>query len=364
MQSIRHYILTILLATIGGHTPIVAQEHIESMDLDALYQQIDEAISHSAKYVAAREQQIGQVRRSFLTESDPEKRLEQAGQLFSLFKPYKNDSALHYAEVCINLADTLHRQDLTGLYRARLARLCSNADLYVEALEQLRMINKSALDNKGLTAYYEAWMHVCGQIGSLSQRSHVRQRYYDMQDLYRDSVLMVAEKGSEEYLHLKMDILCARQQFQEALRVSDNWLNTVSDGTHENAFAAFYRSVVYDRLNNQKMLRYWLGKSALDDIKCAVMDQASLIMLAEHLSKDGDYDRAYRYVCAGRKFNLTYCPTLRQYQFNSTLNVIEGNYQESLTQKQRLAIYAIAVTVLLLIAVSAILFLLRRHPKK
>ena len=51
MQSIRHYILTYSPATIGGHTPIVAQDHIESMDLDALYQQIDEAISHSAEYV-------------------------------------------------------------------------------------------------------------------------------------------------------------------------------------------------------------------------------------------------------------------------------------------------------------------------
>ena len=74
----------------------------------------------------------------------------------------------------------------------------------------------------------------------------MRQDYYDRQDLYRDSVLMVAEAGSEEYLHLKMDVLCARRQYQDALGVSDSWLGKVSDGTHENAFAAFYRYVVYE----------------------------------------------------------------------------------------------------------------------
>ena len=51
--------------------------------------------------------------------------------------------------------------------------------------------------------------------------------------------------------------------------------------------------------------RYWLGRSALDDIKCAVMDQASLIKLAELLNQDGDYVTvSLTPACAPRKSNL------------------------------------------------------------
>ena len=81
------------------------------------------------------------------------------------------------------------------------------------------MVNKTALDNKGLTAYYEAWMHVCGQIGSSSQRSHVRQRYYDMQDLYRDSVLtVVAEKGRRNISTSRWTYSAPANSSREALR--------------------------------------------------------------------------------------------------------------------------------------------------
>ena len=87
-------------------------------------------------------------------------------------------------------------------------------------------------------------------------------------------------------------------------------------------------------------------------------------MLAEHLCEDGDYDRAYRYVCFGRDCNLAFTPTLRHYQVNSTINVIEKSKQEGLAHNRHLLIYAAVVTVLLLIVLLVILFRLRQHPIK
>ena len=93
-----------------------------------------------------------------------------------------------------------------------------------------------------------------------------------------------------------MDILSALRHFQDALVISNSWQKIVKRGTHESAYAAFYRSMVYNQLNNHDMTCYWLGKSALDDILCAVMDQASLLFLAEQLANDGDLSRAQRYL--------------------------------------------------------------------
>lgn len=346
----------------GSISPAAAQSH-DDVGLQALYQQLDEAIAQSPQYVAEREQQIKEARQALLTERDLEKRFQMAEQLFALYKPFRNDSAFHYAELCISLADSIHRPDLVGFYRSRLARQFSNTDMFTESLEQLRMVNKSVLDNKQLTAYYEAWMHVCGQIANYSQREQVRQTYFAMQDLYRDSVLAVAEEGSEEYLHLKMDVLCARQQFQEALRVSDSWLNKVEKGTQKEAYAAFYRFVVYDRLSNASQVRYWLGRSALDDIQCGVMDQASILMLAERLSQDGDLDRAYRYITFGKECNQAFCPTLRNYQVNMVLNVIDKNYQDTQADSRQVIIIGTIVIALLLIALLILALRLKRKSR-
>ena len=332
----------------------------ESVDLDALYRQIDDAISRSPIYVAERERQIADWRNRLNKENKVEKRVQMAEELFRLYQPYKNDSALYYAEVCIGLADSLRRPDLAGRFRSMLAYQLSDADMFAESIEELRSINKSVLDSVGLVNYYHTWMHVYGELGSQTQRNAIRLKYFGLQDAYRDSVLMVADEGSEEWLHLKVDILCARQLYQDALELSSEWLQKVTDGTHESAYAAFYRSMVYGRLKNHDQTCYWMGKSALDDIRCAVMNQASLLFLAERLADDGDISRAYRYAEFAKACNQTFCPRLRDYQVNSVINVIEKNNQANQAKSSRILINASIVIALLIIALLFILYRLNR----
>ena len=96
----------------------------EKTDLKALYQEIDDAISQSPQYVAERERKITAYRDSLQKETNVEKRLLMAENLFRLYESYRNDSALHFVELCINLADYLHRPDLTERFRSLLAYQC------------------------------------------------------------------------------------------------------------------------------------------------------------------------------------------------------------------------------------------------
>ena len=357
----RSFIVTFLLVVGVGLAHANTTQEDESVDLNALYQQIDEAILQSPQFVAEREHKITACRNRLMRETSEEKKVSIAEELFLLYQPYKNDSALHYAEVCINLADSLHRPDLVGRFRSLLAYQCSNSDMYTESLEQLRMVDRSALDKNGQCDYYYAWMHVCGEIGSYTQVKDVRERYFDQQNLYRDSVLMVADEGSEHDLHLKMDILNARQLYQDALKISDEWFKMVTNKTHESAYAAFYRSMVYEKLGNHDMVCYWLGRSALDDISCAVMNQASLLFLAEHLADDGDISRARRYVEFAKDCNYFFCPRLHNYQVNSVLKVIEKSNQATQSRANLMLIIASVVIVLLLLVLIFTVFRLRRR---
>ena len=362
MHLRRLFSIILLLPLAVGSAHAAAPQGDEKVDLNALYQEIDEAISQSPQYVAELERQITACRDSLKIEENAENRLLLAERLFRLYEPYRNDSAFYFIERCISLADSLRRPDLIGRFRSLLAYQCSRTDMHTESLEQLRLVNKSALDKRGLVDYYHAWMHVCGELGLYTQRQDIAQRSFRLQDLYRDSVLMVAEEGSEEWCHLKVDILSARRFYQDALEISNQWLQNVTEGTHESAYAAFYRSMIYDRLNNHDMVRYWLGKSALDDIKCAVMNQASLLFLAEHLANDGDLSRARRYMEFAKDCNQTFCPRLRNYQVDRVIDIIEKDSQATLARAD--LILKIAIGVIAILLITLIVMCIKRKKQK
>ena len=346
-----------------GTIPVLSQEE-KDVDLEALYKQIDKAIEESPLYVQAKEEEIKETYDLFMKAKNAENRLEIAEQLFWLYKPFKNDSAIHYAQLIVDLAKEVNRQAVSNRYRALLARQCSNAGMYVEASGILQKTDKTALDRQGLTDYFDACMHVCGEVAAYTLIPQIRDYYYAEQDHYRDSLLTVVDPASDNYLHLQMSVLCARQQYQEALKVSDKWLNKTVSGTYEDAYAAYYRHIVYANIGNEKMVRYWLGKSAFDDVSCAVMDQAALINLAQLLNIDGDLERSYRYIRFTWQCNSFFNTRMRANQISPVLNVIEKNYQDAIDRNTKL-LYIIATigTILAIVFFSFLTILLKQKKK-
>ena len=74
------------------------------------------------------------------------------------------------------------------------------------------------------------------------------------------------------------------------------------------------------------MALYWLCRSALADIRNAVMDQMSLISLAKELDADGDFERASRYINFTWDSNRRYSPHMRSWQIAPLQSAIENNY--------------------------------------
>ena len=117
-----------------------------------------------------------------------------------------------------------------------------------QSFGKLRQNDKSKLDRQGLTEYYDVAMHLCGDVAAYTLIPSERDYYYAERDRYRDSLLAVVDPASDNYLHLQMSALCAKQRYQDALEISDQWLSNVSNATHEEAYAAYYRHIVYDKV--------------------------------------------------------------------------------------------------------------------
>ena len=111
-------------------------------------------------------------------------------------------------------------------------------------------------------------------------------------------------------------------------------------------------------------MRYWLSQSALSDIRHAVMDQASLLQLAEILNDEGDLDRSYKYIRFTWDCNNRFNTRMRSWQITPILNVIENNYQKAVSRNTKvLWTSVVMVSILALLLLGVLLFLHRRNKQ-
>ena len=246
-----------------------------------------------------------------------------------------------------------------GNCRAQQAFQCSTVGYYNEALAFLKRIDKAQLDSMGLRNYYQSQMHVYGELGYYSNIPSMKEDYFRLQGLYRDSLFSVIDHQDPDYMMWRIYQLQDQKRMEEARQLSDQWVERVSPGSRDYAIACYYRSLASETDDDRK---YWLAQSALSDVRHAVMDQASLLALADQLNADGDLDRSYRYIRFTWDCNNRFNTRMRSWQIAPILNVIEKNYQSAVEHNTKvLRMSIIVVSILALLLLGVLLFLHRRN---
>jgi hypothetical protein len=262
------------------------------------------------------------------------------------------------------MAGELGLPEVVADCQARMAYLCTFLGSQTESLTLLQRIDKSALTQDGLCNYYRSYMMVYGNLGGNCQIPAMREEFYQKHLTYMDSLLATAKPGSEMYLGHRQPQLVGEKRFEEALKMNDERLNMTQEGTHDNAIVSYSRYTIYNAMGNRDMAKYWLCKSALDDIRNAVMDQTSLISLAEMLDEDGDLERANRYIGFTWECNRRFSPHMRLWQMAPLLSAIEENFEAKLNRKsQILTVTTIAASILLVVLLSFAIHFRRKRKE-
>ena len=339
-------------------------ETVTANELKELYRQIDDAISNSDVYVKAHRDRIDEVRNSYKNAQSAERRMMYADQMYLLYKSFDNDSALAYIREYIDLADQTGQKWAADRGRSLMAYQYSSAGLYSESLEILKDMDGSSMQPEVFVEYLNARVHVYNELAYYTPLQDVRDIYYGRRDLYRDSLYRVADPGSAIYLQLRESELLDSHRFDEALEINDNWMALTKAESRDYAIVCYYRYLIYATMHDEPWSRYWLAKSALSDIRHAVMDQASLISLSELLNQDGDFERSYRYISFTWRSNNSFNTRMRSWQISPILTVIETDYQTQKKRGERFLLWMMLSAILLaLVTLSALLFSLRERRK-
>ena len=341
---------------------ISATTHAQQQrDFQSLLSQIDDAIEQSPQAIARHEQLIDVTRQQYRQAQLPEEKYQLSYKLYEQFKSFMNDSAVFYLNEAQRWAEQQGDQNRVGNCLALKAFQCSTVGYYNEALAFLRQIDKQQLDNVGLHNYYQSQMHVYGELGYYSNIPAMKEDYFQMQRLYRDSLFSVIDHSEPDYMMWRIYQLQAQNRLDEARRLSDQWVGSVNPDSRDYAIACYYRSLSSDNDDDRKI---WLAKSALSDVRHAVMDQASLLSLADLLNADGDLDRSYRYIRFTWDCNNRFNTRMRSWQIGPILNVIEKNYQSAVEHNTKvLRMSIVVVSILALLLLGALFFVHRRNKQ-
>lgn len=351
----------IILLIMLGLARIVSAD--EKPNLDSLYHQLDDAVEQLDHRLAERQEQINALKVQYAKANEPMKHYLLAEDLFDAYCKLINDSALAYGKLCIKLADEMGRDDLKTKSYIRLAQQYVESGGYQEAQKYFRLVDTAQLNTVDMkAAYFEGLNHLYGELAFYSSDSDFKQQSYKLSDAYRDSIIALVDTTSILWLSKKVSLLFTRDQFEEAKHYSDIWMTKVEPETPDYAYMAYIRSEIYRRLNQHDMESYWLASSANSDLRCGIMDQASLWMLAGRLSSEGDLERAYRYVECSWRCATMFNAHLRSWQISPVLTVINDNYKNQLrSTNHMLRILVGAVSILALVLLGLYLYVRRKR---
>ena len=335
----------------------------EKPDLHAMYQELDQAIERLDDCLAERQEQINTLKEQYSKAREPMRRYLLAEDLFNAYRKLINDSALNYGNLCIKLANEMGRADLRAESYIRLAHQFGESGAYGEAQKYFQLVDNDQLVSDDVkVAYFEGLNHLYGELAFYSSDADFKQQSYKLSDAYRDSLIAMADTTSILWLSKKVSYLFSLNQFEEALRYNDIWMTKVEPATPDYAYMAYIRAEISRRLGHDDMERYWLAASANSDLRCGIMDQASLWMLAGRLSTDGDLERAYRYVECSWRCASIFNAHLRSWQISPVLTVINDNYKNQLRNTNHLLLVLVgAVSFLALVLLGLYIYVRRKR---
>ena len=331
--------------------------------LDSLLNVLDKTIKEADTYVQIKENKLHELKKEARkTPPVSVERYHPNNDIYLEYKAYSSDSALHYLNENMLLARQLNDKERELKIQLELSYLLSSIGMYMEAADILNSIDRQTLPSSLLGYYYTCYEHVYFEAGAAQPRYKMfASRYAKLSHAYRDSMQVTLDPSSATYLWLRETQLREAGKYDEALEFSDRRLAEASFGTPQYALVAYQRFRLFESMGKKDEHLYYLVLSAISDVRSAIKEQSSLMVLAQELNRKGDLKRAYDYINFSWEISQFYKTRLRSWMNITPLSMINGNYQDIIKQQNReLLIYITCVALLALLLVIALIYIYRQ----
>jgi len=326
--------------------------------VEPLLRQLDDALEMASTYEGYFLQRVDVLRGLLQGKNSPEQEYEIRCKLASEFSPYSMDSTVFQLERNRQIALGLDDPYRLAETEFALAREYAVAGYHSDALEILSPYRLEAIPEGLEYPFFEVSNYLYGELAAYSSNNA---QYWQKRDMYRISLLPFLEEGTYEYYDQHRAQAEADRDRPKTLEYAMKALDVSEPGTRQYARAAFFVSTCQDDPDEEVA---WLARSAIADVMCANKDYASLNDLAARLYRQGDIDRAFKYVADhGMPDALFFGGKLRPWQIAQFFPALEKAYAAETARNNRRMWALVGVAFCLLLALAGMLFFLSRRQR-
>ena len=338
--------------------------HANSIEVEneSLLSMLDKLITDKNIYRQNREKTIADYKMRLHQSTDNREKYNLSSSLFNEYLHYQADSALYYVDLKQYYLPMIHHADLQNEIYINRAEVFGVMGMYNEALAELQRVDLGQLDDRLKGYYYRSYRAYCGWIADYTADVRSKQKYLLETDALRDTLLQLPEPGTDLRL-VQAEKLIFQHRSDKAIAIMDK-LATEKLDTQNSAYVNYTLSEAYkskqDTLNQIK----YLARTAINDMKLAVREYASLQNLARVLYLTGDLDRAYRYLTCSMEDAVACNARLRFLQVTEFYPIIDKAYKLKEQQQQRgFRMLLISVSILAIILILGIGYLYSWNKK-
>lgn len=205
---------------------------------DSLLRVLDVVIANRHIYLAQKEESIAEARQAVDQATDPHDRFNALINLYGNYHPFNTDSAYAVSLRLEALARQIGDSNLALSARLNKANILSSTGMYYETLVLMDSIRSDELPDYLRPYYYHTLRTVYGYLAEYSAFEPERERYAQLTDSYRDSLLLSNDAGSLIHVLIRADQLNVHNRPDEAIGLLEDYLGSHDVSEHDRAICA------------------------------------------------------------------------------------------------------------------------------
>ncbi len=332
-------------------------EIYSSQRIDSLLKVLDYTINNRVIYEEKKETEIRKLKQEKNELDDIISIYNINKEIISQYESFIYDSAEYYILENIGLAEKLGDNDLLKESQIEQAFMYSLSGLFIQAHGILASIEYDQLPTLSKCKYCWTYIRYYENLIKYTADENYSRQYNKEIEFYRNEVLGLLDKESDEYWREKAFKLQEAGDYQEAIKILIPSFREKQPDTHLYAMTAMNLAKVYALMGNGEEEDYYLILAAITDAQLAVKENEALLTLATKLYKDGYTDRAYNYIKAALEDANFFNSRFKNSVIARVQPIIENTYLLKIEhQKQNLRRYAVITTLFVIALIIALYF--------
>ena len=284
---------------------------------------------------------------------------------------YKEAYAIHSRLQCDSAVNTLRRlssvpeaesdDNLRHYLAISNGEIMGIMGLYNDAEQSLKNINSASLSHENRLFYYQTLRSVYGWMADFAHETPSYGKYVTLTNTFRDSIIATETDKIAHDIALA-DKLIVNNEPDEAIKLL---LDNLADSQHEERIYLYFNlAEAYRILGDTKSQTYYLILTSISDLRSGVTEYLALPTLANILYKNGDIDRAYKYLIRSMD-DANFCEAkLRTMEVSNIFPIIDKAYKQKELENRKGVLFFTAILVALVLVLLAGLFFMLKQNKK